>query len=222
MKKLFFLLLAAVTAHFAMAQAYTSTASYNKAVKPALALQLPYSEKMDEKFILDNLKKTGYDVETKGILFWKQNKKNGFYFFKDVMLNGMSTPLDLYFNVQQDSRKNKEQSTIYLLLSKGDENFLSPADDSIAYAAAKNFLNSFVGATATYKLDIDIAGQEKAVHDAENKLQKLQSDEQDMNRKIEELQKSIRANKSNQEDQKRKIESEKQKLAALKSKPSNQ
>jgi hypothetical protein len=58
-------------------QSYFGNVSYNKTDQPALVLQLPYKEDIAEDFILDNLKKTGYDVETKGKLFWKKNKLDG-------------------------------------------------------------------------------------------------------------------------------------------------
>ena len=199
------------------AQSYPGNVSYNKVDQPALVLQLPHEEDIAEDFILDNLKKTGYDVETKGKLFWKKNKLDGFYIFKGVMLQGANTPLDLYFKVDEQGKKSKNASTVYMLSSKGGENFIS-ATDSFAYEASKKFLNNFVSESAAYKLNLDVDAQEKAVKDAEKKLSKMMEDEKDMEKKIEELQRDIKKNKEDQVNQQQNIETERKKLADLKAK----
>jgi hypothetical protein len=213
---LFALLLALYTTQ---AQSYTTTVNYNKADRQGLVLQLPYSESVSEGFIVDNLKKTGYDPETKGKLFWKNNKINDFYVFKGVTLNGAPVPVDLYFRVDRRNKKVKDQSTISMLVSRGDDAFIGPGEDT-AFIAAQNFLNSFVPQSAAYKLDLDISNQEKVVTDAEKRLSKLQDDEKDLSRKIEQLQEDLRNNQTDQQAQRQKIEGERQKLADLKGRTS--
>ncbi len=198
-------------------QSYLGSISYNKKDQPALVLQLPYKEAIAEDFILDNLKKTGYDVETKGKLFWKKNKLDGFYIFKGVMLPGANTPLDLYFKVDQQRKKSNNASTVYMLSSRGGDNFIA-SSDSFAYEASKKFLNNFVSESAAYKLNIDVDAQEKVVKDAENKLNKLVEDEKDMEKKIEQLQRDLKKNKDDQVSQQQTIEAERKKLADLKAK----
>jgi len=203
----------------ARAQSYTTAVNYNKAERQGLVLQLPYGEEVSEGFIVDNLKKTGYDPETRGKLFWKKEKINDYYVFKGVTLNGAPVPVDLYFKVDRRNKKVKDQSTISMLVSRGDENFIGPGEDT-AFIAAQNFLNNFVPQSASYKLNLDIDNQEKAVSNAEKRLQKLQDDEQDFNRKIEQLQKDLRNNQSDQEAQRRNIDTERQKLVELKGRTS--
>lgn len=198
-------------------QSYPGNISYNKTQQPALILQLPYEEDIAEDFILNNLKKTGYDVETKGKLFWKKNKLDGFYVFKGVMLPGANNPLDMYFKVDRQSKKAKKASTVYMLSSRGGEIFISPTD-TFAYEASKKFLNNFVSESAAYKLNIDVDAQEKVVKDAESKLNKLVEDEKDLGRKIEELQRDLKKNKDDQASQQQTIEAERKKLADLKAK----
>jgi hypothetical protein len=199
------------------AQSYAGNIKYNKADQPALVLQLPYEEDIAEDFILDNLKKTGYDVETKGKLFWKKNKLDGFYIFKGVMLPGANNPLDLYFKVAQQDKKSKNASTVYMLSSRGGESFIS-SSDSFAYEASKKFLNNFVSESAAYKLNLDVDAQEKVVKDAEKQLTKLIEDEKDMEKKIEQLQIDLKKNKDDQVNQQQTIETERKKLADLKAK----
>ena len=73
MKSFLLLLLLSSSLTAALAQSSVTSVSYNKTNQPALMLELPYDEEVSEGFIISNLKKTGYDAETKGKLFWKQN-----------------------------------------------------------------------------------------------------------------------------------------------------
>lgn len=217
MRKIFLpLILLVAAAQHSSAQSYVGSAEYNKTSQQALVLQLPYKEEVAEGTILQKLRETGYDPESKGKLFWKKNTLDGYYVFKGVTLQGASTPVDLYFKVEPRKRE-KDQSTIHLLVSRGDENFI-PASDTATFAAAQRFLNNFVAETGAYKLTLDIQAQEEAVRNAEKKLAKLQDDERDMKKKIENLENDLRKNRSEQEEQQRKIEEERRKLSGLRTK----
>lgn len=215
MKKIFTLLFLVFTCStFVFSQASFTSISYNKTSQPGLMLDLPYKESISENFIVDNLKKIGYDAETKGKLFWKQNKLNGFYIFKDVRLEGVPEAVDLYFKVDQKSRRAKDESVIYMLMARG-ETFISSTSDETTYNSAKNFLNGFIDQSAAYKLDLDIKAQEEAVKDAEKKYDKLKDNEKDMNKKIEQLQKDLKKNREDQEEQVKAIERERKRLEEL-------
>ncbi|MGZ8537411.1 MAG: hypothetical protein ACXWV9_04060, partial [Flavisolibacter sp.] len=168
-------------------QSSVASVSYNKINKPALVLQMPYDESISESFIVNNLKKTGYDPETKGALFWKQNQVNGFYVFKDVRFEGLSNPVDLYFKVERFGKKSKDESLIYLLISKGNEDFVSSTTDEETFYAAKRFLNGFVESSAVYKSDKDITDEEEVLKDADKEFSKLESDAKDIEKKLREL-----------------------------------
>lgn len=198
----------------AATQSVNSTVSFNKVERPALMLTVPYKESVAEGSIVENLKKTGYDAETKGKLFWKQNKVNGFYIFKNVNLN--SNLVDLYFKVDQKSRK-LDRTNMYLLVSKGEENFIG-RDDTAIYNSAKRFLDGFVSETAAYKHQLDVKAQEETVKDSEKKLVKLKESQTDMEKKIEQLQNDLKKNKEQQVNQEKLIELEKKKLEEMKAK----
>ena len=221
MKKLtavLFLIFAAFC--YAKAKSSITTASYNKTSQPALMLELPYNEDVCGDFIVDNLKKTGYDVETKGKLFWKQNKVNGYYTYKGVRLKGLDYTVDLYFKVEPKSRKSKDQSIIYMLMGKGENYFIASSDDN-AYDAGKKFMNGFVDQAAAFKLDLDIKAQEQAVTDAQKKFDKLRDNEKDMIKKIDQLQQDLKKNQEDQKNQQQTIENEKKKLEDLKGQVKN-
>jgi hypothetical protein len=179
---------------------------------------MPYDESISEGFIVDNLKKTGYDPETKGKLFWKQNQVNGFYVFKDVRFEGLNIPVDLYFKVERFGKKSKDQSLIYLLVSKGNDDFVSSTNDDETYNAAKKFLNAFVGSSAVYKSDRDIDNEEEVLKNAEKQLAKLENNGRDIEKKIKELESDLEKNKKDQEQQQKKIEDQRKKLNEMKEK----
>jgi hypothetical protein len=203
------------------AQSSATTVSYNKSDQPALMLELPYDESISEDFIVANLKRTGYDAETKGKLFWKQSKKNGFYVFKDVKFQGIGQAVDLYFKVERVGRKSKDVSAIYLLISTGEENFVSSGYDENLYNAAKKFLDGLVEKSAAYKLELDIKNQEDVVKDEEKKFSKLEDVEKDLIKKMKQLEEDLKDNKKDKQDQQKKLESEKKKLEELKDKEKN-
>lgn len=197
----------------ASAQSVSTSVKFAKANQQALMLYLPYSAEVAEGTILTKLKEIGFEPESKGSLFWKQNKVNGFYAFKGVALKGDNLQLvDLYFKVDRRGSKGDNQSVMYLLTSKGAENFVSDATDPAVYTAAQKFLNGFTSETATYKHTLDVQTQDETVKKAEKKLQNLQDEERDLNKKIAGLQEELRKNKETQVTQQATIEAERRKL----------
>lgn len=219
MKTITTLLAACLLTIAASAQSVSTGVSFNRTTQPALMLLLPYSESIAEGTILQKLRENGHDPETKGKAFWKQNKVNGFYTFKGVVLKELTEqPLDLYFKVDPKGKKGNETATIYFMVSKGDEKFITPETDQNIHSAAKKFLNKMVEESAAYKLQKEIEDQEKEVKDQEKKLAKIQDDEKALLKKMADLQEEIRLNKMQQDNQSKVIETEKTKLTSLKSK----
>ncbi|HEY1021723.1 MAG TPA: hypothetical protein VGE06_05395 [Flavisolibacter sp.] len=196
-----------------IAQSVSTSVKFDKANKQGLMLYLPYSQEVAEGTILTKLKEIGFEPESSGSLFWKQNKVNGFYAFKGVALQGENPQLvDLYFKVDRRGSKKDNQSVMYLLTSKGGENFITDITDPTTFAAAQKFLNGFTNETATYKHTLDVKAQEETVKKAEKKLADLQKEERDMAEKIARLQEDLRKNKESQISQQSTIEAERRKL----------
>jgi hypothetical protein len=201
----------------AFSQATFTTITINKQLQPGLVLHLPNNTDVAEGTILQKLSETGYSPETKGRLFWKKNKLDGFYVFNGVALPALNNQkLDMYFKVVRESSSQKDQSIIYLLVSKGYDNFISPEADSATFLAATDFLNGFVATTASYRLNLDIEEQEKVLKDAEKKLTNLQDDEKSLIKKIDGLQADLRNKKNDQVMQEKEIAAQKVKLESLK------
>lgn len=203
----------------ASSQATFTTITIDQKVQPGLVLELPNNTDVAEGTILQKLKETGYSPETKGKLFWKKNKLHGFYVFNGIQLPALDNQkLDMYFKVEPKSKTQKDQSIIYLLVSKGYDNFISPEADSATFVAATAFLDDFVAGTASYRLNLDIEEQEKVVKKAEKKLADLQDDDKSLVKKIEDLQADLRNNKNDQQMQEKEIANQKMKLEELKGK----
>lgn len=201
----------------ARAQSSNTTIPYNNTTQSALVLELPNNTAEAEGTILQKLKQTGYDPETKGQLFWKKNKIDGFYVFNGVSLSALSNQkLDMYFKVVQKSNEEKDHSTLYLLVSKGNGAFVSPDNDSILWDSSKLFLNSFVEKTTAYSLEEHITTQENLVKDSQAKLVSLQKDEKDLADKIKKYQDELLSNQANQKNEQQNIANQSKLLDDLK------
>ena len=73
MKKITFLIFITLITMATLTQSRATSVSYNKETRPAIMLELPYTEEIAEGTIVQKLKEIGYDPETKGALFWKKN-----------------------------------------------------------------------------------------------------------------------------------------------------
>jgi hypothetical protein len=202
---------------YSSAQSVSTSVRFNKADRPALLLYLSYSPEVAEGTILTKLKEIGFEPETKTNLFWKQNKVDGFYAFKGVVLKGEKNELvDLYFKVDRRGSKKEDQSVMYMMTSKGGDNFIDGSTPP-TYAAAQKFLNGFVNETASYKRTLDVKTQEETVKKSETKLQELLDSENELNSKIGKLQEELKKNKEMQNNQQALIEAEKKKLGEMRS-----
>jgi hypothetical protein len=222
MRKLLFVILISFFTPCAYAQSSPTIVKYNKTSKPALMLLLPYTEEIAEGAIVQKLKEIGYNPESKGSLFWKKNTIDGYYVFKGVALRDLNGEVvDLYFKVDRKSKKEKEQSYIYMMVSKGDEQFISSETEPLVYSASTKFLNSFTEYGASYKMDVDIKNQDDAVQAAQKKYTRLRDDEADYVKKIADLEEKLKNNREQQDTQLKVIEAEKKKLEDLRAKKQN-
>ena len=217
MEKTFILAFAILTSAVVQAQSSFTTIQHNKRMQPALRLELPSSVKDVEATILEKLKQVGYKPETEGHLFWKDNKIDGFYVFNNTQVPSISSQtLDLYFKVAQKTSEEINNSTLYFLVSRGNENFASPEKDSALWNNAKVFFDGFIGNTMAYSLEQEIKRQEEFVEDAQKKLATLRKDEKDIEDKMKKLDSDLKSNQSGQIDQQVDIEKKEKALGDLK------
>jgi hypothetical protein len=200
----------------ARAQSSYTTIQYKKIMQPALVLELPNTTSDVKGTILKKLKQIGYDPVTHGAFFWEKNTTDGFYVFNHVMLPSLSTQkLDMYFKVVKKNNEEKDNTTLYMLVSSGNENFASPDSDATLWDNSRMFLNSFIEKTTAYNLEQTITAQENTVKASQKKLSTLKKDEGDLADKIKKYQNDLTNNQNNQKEQQLDIENQQKLLEGL-------
>ena len=212
MKKIISLVVMVVVYTSIHAQSYTGTADYKKMSRQAIFNEVPFTDKVTEAAIKDSLEKLGY----------KPKESKGFMVYKGVNLASLAKePLDIYIAVERKSRKEKEVSVITMLLSRGEDNFITQGADAGIIDNARSFLNGFTNYIDTYYLEQQISEMEETRIAYEKKTAGLASDAEDLQKKKKKIEKEIEDNIKEQADHKDVAEKHMQNMEALKSKRKN-
>lgn len=130
--------------------------------------------------------------------------------------------LDYFFKVE---KAGNDQSTIKVMISHGNDNFISSKEDAQAMNNCKTMLEGMVSEIRLYELGLAIAAQEKVVEGAEKDLEKLVKEGEDLvkdqgklEEELAENKKDQETNKGDQEAQKKEIETQKKLLQELQAK----
>lgn len=150
---------------------------------------------------------------------YKGKESKGFMVYKGVKLADIGNDsYDLYFMADRLSRKNKDNSTLTLLISKGFESFISDSTDAAVMNNAKKYLDSIKLMIAAYDLELQIQAQEDAVKKADKKYTNLVEDGDNLEKKRKSIEKDIEDNKKDQANQKTETEKQRQILETLRGK----
>jgi hypothetical protein len=209
MKKISLLIFAIAALFAANAQSRTETVEYQKVSRQAIVNDFPFYEKTTRNGIEDKFQKMGY----------KGKEVKGYNVYRGVRLAELGPDsYDLYFMVDKKSRKDKDNSIVTMLISKGLETFVADSTDATLMANSKKYVEDLKQAILAYDLELQIAEQDNAVKSSEKDQKKLintgmelQDDKTKLERKIEE---NIKA----QADQKIEVEKQRQILETLKAK----
>jgi len=109
-----------------------------------------------------------------------------------------SDMMDYFFKVES---KDKTKAVLFLGISKGNNNFITPESDAKVWEGGKIFLTEFVDYLDQYQLSLDIAAQEKVIKDAEKALEKSVKEGEDLAKKLDENKKDLEAKKSDLQKQ---------------------
>jgi hypothetical protein len=206
MKQIFLLLISAITINIsAWSQAYEDKTQYDKKKQQAIAIDYSYPADAVQNAIVQKLGKMGYKPkEEKGIL----NRDKGFLIFKNAYVTDISNDkMDFIIKVERKSRKESDESTLYLIMNKNSENaLLKMQPDDIN--RAKSFLNDMLPEVEAADLEIRIKDQQETVARAEKKLSNLKDDQISLEKKLQD-------NKAAQEATQKDIEAQKQALGVL-------
>jgi hypothetical protein len=116
----------------------------------------------------------------------------------------------------QKNSTEKNSSTLYMLVSTGENNFSSPDKDAGLWNSSGDFLNGFTDKTVAFSLEQQITQQETVLLEAQNKLTTLQNNEKDLNDKLKKAQDDLSNNQTNQKNELTNIENQTKMLSDLK------
>jgi len=208
MKKIIYTIISVLIFNFTVSsQARYVFIDFKNAQKPAIQNEYSFEEKTVSKAIDDKLNKMGY--RGKGV--------KGYTMYRGVMLPELGNqPYDLYFKVDKKSKKDKDNAVVNMLISTGNENFISDTANSTTINNAKTFLDNLMPAVAAYDLQQQINTQEDAIKKAEKKYKNLQNDADDLQKRKHKIEQQLEDNLKDQKDQLAEIEKQKQIFEALK------
>lgn len=189
-------------------QAYESNITYGKKKQKAITIDYAYSQEAVQNAIVQKIEKMGHiGKEEKGMF----NKDKGFIIFKDAFITDISEErMDYILKIERKSRKDKDETTLYLVLNKGGEDAV-PAMSAHDIGRAKVFLNNLLPEIEEANLELQIKAQDDAVVKSEKKFKDLQDQKAD-------LEKKLQKNTEDIENQQKQIESQRAALDGLKGK----
>ena len=196
MKKFYTILVASLLFITVKAQSHLVTAEYQKNKTPGIENDIPFPEKTVTKTIEDHLMKLGY----RGMPEMGNNN------------------YDLYFKTSRKSRKEKDATTVTMLVSAGYEKFIGDTTDALVIQNAKTYLDKLTSKVAAFDLEQQITDQEKLAEKSTKKLNSIISDGQDLEKKKNKLENEIINNLKDQANQKSVADKEQQILQTLKEK----
>lgn len=207
MKKIIYTLIAIFLFNVSLfAQAHYVFIDFKDGQKPGIQNEVPYSDNVVTGAIKTKMEKLGY----------KGKGSKDFDVYKGVTLPELGAgAYDLYFKVDRKSRKEKDISVVTMLISKGNETYLTEADDAQTIDNAKTFLNNLFVTAAAYSLDQEIAAQQETVNKAEKKYKGLVNDADDLQKRKRKIEQQIEDNNKDQKNQQSEVDKQKQILESL-------
>ena len=207
-KKVLLLTVVVFWALASFAQSYEGTIQYDKKKHTAIVCEYSYPAQSVENAIVKRMEKLGYKAkEEKGIL----NRDKGFLVFKNAYVTDISKErMDYVVKVERKSRKEMDESVMYIIMLKSDENVLSKMD-AHEVGKAKSYLNHLLPDIEAANLELQIVSQEEIMAASEKKLKTLQDEKLNLEKKLAD-------NATAQEETTKDIDAQKKSLEALKEK----
>jgi hypothetical protein len=209
MKQGVLLMLAVIITTAAFSQAYETNITYDKKKQKAISVDYAYSQEAVQNAIVQKIEKMGHiGKEEKGMF----NKDKGFIVFKDAFITDISDErMDYIVKVERKSRKDKDETTLYLLLQKNGEDAIHHSLSAHDIGKVKAFLHNLLPEIEEANLELQIKSQDDAVVKSEKKFKDLQD------QKVE-LEKKLQKNAEDIENQQKQIENQRAALEGLKGK----
>ena len=191
------------------AQSSIETVSYLKNDQQAVVNEILFPEKTIMNAIDNKMEQMGY----------KGKSTKGFTVYKGVRMADLGTgEYDLYFSADRKSRRNKDNSTLTLMISTGNEIFATEKNNAGLMDNAKKYLNGISNMIEAYDLEQQVLEQQDVVTKSDKKYNSLVDDGKSLEKKRKDVEKDIEDNKKDQEKQLADIEKQKLLLETLKGK----
>jgi hypothetical protein len=176
---------------FAQTDPIEGTIEYQKGVKRAAVVELPFAPDIVEGALKQHLAKSGV----------KEERIKGLQVFKNARLTPTDgEAADLYFKVEKKSRRDDNTSVVYLIMGRPNENVaLRTADDAYRIQDAKAFLGSFRPQAESFELERNISRNEDNIKKSEKKMNDLQDDRKKLEKKIQEQEQEMNRLKTERE-----------------------
>jgi hypothetical protein len=211
MKKILIVCLSLIPAIISSAQSYEGSVEFQKKDQKAMIIEFPYAPSVVEDAIIEKMEKLGY----------KKKESKGFLVYKSAIIKDISAePADYMIKVERKSRKDKDESVVYLIMNRAEENIMARSD-AFVNSNMKTFMNGMSPEMEAFNLEREIQGQDVLVTKAEKKLKNLKDDQESLETKIRKLQENLKDNTNDQQNQQKEIENQKQILEAMKGKRKN-
>ena len=207
-KQIYTLLASLLVTMYASAQTFGDLEIQKKKI-PAIINEIPYTASVTEDAIRQKFSQMGYSAkESKGV-----------YTYKGVRIPDISEEtLDVMLKVERKSRKEKDESNVYFIVSRGNENYIKSTDDPVYLERVKQYCRTFLPLAEAQALEVEIKGQEDKVKSNEKKLRDYEDESGSLERKKKKLEDDIEENKKNIEKQKGEVENQKKALDVLRAK----
>ncbi len=205
MKRIYLLISLITISFLGSAQSYEGNIQYDKKKQQAIVIDYDYPAQAVENAIILKMQRLGYKAkEEKGIF----NKDKGFIVFKNAYVTDISNDrMDYIINVERKSRKKEDESVLYLVMLKGDQNAMVTMDAENV-GKAKIFLNNMLPEIEEAHLEIQIKEQESVVAKAEKKYKELVDEQISLEKKLDQ-------NRQDQDNTQKDIEAQKNALGIL-------
>jgi hypothetical protein len=189
-------------------QAFESSTSFKKANVPSIQIEANSVEKISKKSVMDNLERR----------IGKSKDEKGFSVFKGVRVPEIGPDVyDIYVMVDK-LKANKEKSIITMMVSMGNENFVSNLTNPEVFNNAKRYVEGMLPWVASGDLERQIKDQEDEIKKAEKKYNNSIDDGNDLQKRKANIERDIEQNKNDQATKKNELEKQRQILEALKMK----
>jgi peptidoglycan hydrolase CwlO-like protein len=211
LKTLLFITIIIWSVATANAQANISSTKIDNQNRNAAMVQIDQTVEVTSNALEQRMKRAGLSGKT----------QNGFTVYKGVTLSEINVPkIDIYTKVEKGPSANT--SIVYMAVSKGYDNFISPESDSNTMEQVKNFLNSLVKDANMYSVDLQISSHSQAMKKDEQDYQELLNDKSNLEKKKTELEKSITELENQIKEKKAEIDRRKEVLEEVKEKKNSE